>query len=237
MFRTWMVFLFIASLAIAPGIAAGDIFTFDMEGIHGATIDGATTHTFTDTAGGNSFDVILAATGGDFNQTGSGFGINASGAGDDSDALDNGLTNESIRFTFETSAALGIKLVSLDFDRMTGGGGTGDDQALVSFYDAGDVFNNSLIVHNGNTAGDDQANFDGGSGAGSFATQISQSGSYFDLSVSDGNGIGLEGFTIDVDAVYYSGGGGGGGGAVPEPTAAILMAIGAFALLGYRRRR
>ena len=232
MFRTWMVALFFATLAIVPGTASATI-ALDFEGAVGLSLDGTDNFVYAGSNGINSFEIVLTATGGDFNKTASGFGINSPGSGDDTDALDNGLVSDSIRIAFATTANVGVKIVSFEFDRLTGGGGTGEDQALLSFYDGADVFQSSVTVTNANTAGDDTANFNGVD----FAEQVFQPGSYFDISVVAGSGFGLEVLTIDVSSSYYVDSGGGGGGAVPEPAAAVLILIGLTALLGYRRRR
>ncbi len=231
MLRTWMVVLFIALLAIAPGVASAVQVQLDFEGTFGDALDGNSLFSYSGAAGLNQFQLVVTATGGDFNKTSSGFGINAPGSGDDTDALDNGLVNEAIRIAFDTTADIGVKVVSFEFDRLTGSGGTGEDQALLSFYsDAG--FDNSLVVTNANTAGDDTANFNGVD----FAEQVFNPGSYLDVSVQDGNGFGLEMLVIEVSESYYTPSG-GSGGAVPEPSTALLMLLGTSALYGLRRRR
>ena len=118
---------------------------------------------------------------------------------------------------------------------MTGSGGSGTDQALISFYDDSGSLDNTVVVTNGNTAGDDKANFNGVD----FPEQIFNPGSYFDISVQDGNGFGLETLEIEVSATFYTGGSGGegGGGAVPEPAAACMLFVGMVSLLGLWRRR
>ena len=234
MFRTWMVNLVFASLAMLPLRADAVEISLDFEGAVGMSLDGTDLFMYTNMIGLNTFELTLSATGGDFNKTSSGFGINAPGAGDDTDAFDNGLVSESMRIAFSTTANVGVKIVSLEFDRLTGTGGAGEDQALLTFYDENDVLQNSVAVTNANTAGDDTANFN----SIDFPELIFQPGSYFDLSVTDGNGFGIEVLVVDIDESFYTGGGGsGGGGAVPEPAAACLMLIGFAALCGYRRRK
>ena len=236
MLRTWMVNLVFALLAMLPFRADAIEISLDFEGAVGMSLDGTDLFIYSNTIQLDSFELTLAATGGDFNKTSSGFGINAPGAGDDTDAFDNGLVSESMRIAFSTTAEVGLKIISLEFDRLTGGGGVGEDQALLSFYDENDALQNSVTVTNANTAGDDTANFN----SVDFPELIFQPGSYFDLSVVDGNGFGIEVLVVDIDGSYYtggSGGGSGGGGAVPEPAAACLMLIGFAALCGYRRRK
>ena len=236
MFRAWMVNLVFASLAILPLRADAAYVSLDFEGAVGMSLDGTDLFIYSNTVGSDSFALTLSATGGDFNKTASGFGINAPGAGDDTDAFDNGLVSESMRIAFSTTAEVGVKIVSLEFDRLTGGGGGGEDQALLNFYDGNDALQNSVTVTNANTAGDDKANFN----TVDFPELIFQPGSYFDLLVADGNGFGIEVLVVDIDESYYSGGSGGGsggGGAVPEPAAALLMLISIAALCGYRRRK
>lgn len=233
MFRTWMVLLLFASLATIPGPASATQVDLEFEGSVGDSLDGTDLFIYNASDGTNSFTLTLTATGGDFNKTSSGFGINAVGAGDDTDALDNGLVSEAMRIAFDTTANVGVKIISLELDRLTGSGGIGEDQALLSFYDSNGSLDNTVTVTNANTAGDDTAYFDGGT----FAEQIHQPGSYFDISVADGNGFGIEVLTVDVYFGYYSPPGGGGGGAVPEPAAALMLFTGLLVALAYRRRR
>ena len=235
MLRTWMITTAIALMAMVPGSSQAIEVQLDFESTLGDTLDGVDLFSYSGSTNVDTFQLVITATGGDFNKTSSGFGINAPGAGDDTDALDNGLVSESIRFAFETTANVGIKVVSIEFDRLTGSGGIGEDQALISFYNESGAFGNSVVVTNANTAGDDKANFDGVS----FAEQIGNPGSFFDLSVQDGNGYGLEKVVIEVSAALYTGdsGGGGGGVAVPEPAAACILLMGMVSVLGLWRRR
>ena len=235
MLRTWTISIAIALMAMAPGASRAMEFQFDFEGALGTLLDGLEVWSFNDSVSSDPFEIAITATGGKFNITSSGFGINAPGSGDDTDALDNGLASEAIRFAFDTPAAVGIKVVSLEFDRMTGSGGTGEDQALLSFYDESGTLDNSVVVTNANTAGDDKANFNGVS----FAEQVYNPGAFFDISVQDGNGFGLEKLVIEVSAALYTGdsGGGGGGVAVPEPATACMLLMGMVSVLGLWRRR
>ena len=235
MLRTWMMTLIITLAAMAPGAARAATIGLSFDSTFGQILDGTDHFTYSGYADSNAFEFVISATGGDFNKTSTGFGINAPGAGDDTDALDNGLVNESMRFAFDTTAEVGVKVISLEFDRMTGSGGSGTDQALISFYDDSGSLDNTVVVTNGNTAGDDKANFNGVD----FPEQIFNPGSYFDISVQDGNGFGLEMFEFEVSLALYTGGsgGGGGGGAVPEPASACMLAAGMASLLGLWRRR
>ena len=235
MFRTWMLNLIFASLALLPLKAEATLVSLDFEGAVGMSLDGTDLFVYSNVVNGDSFQLTLTATGGDFNKTSSGFGINAPGSGDDTDAFDNGLTSEAMQIAFNTSADVGVKIVSMEFDRLTGSGAAGDDAAFVQFFDESSSLQNSVTVTNANTAGDDKANFNGVD----FPELIFQPGSYFDLSVADGNGFGLEILIVDIDPAYYSAGSGGGGsgGAVPEPAAAAMLLIGLAGLTGYRRRR
>lgn len=234
MLRTWMMTLIIAIAAISPGAAQAAFVNLDFEGLFGDTLDGTDLFSYSGGLGVDTYELVVSATGGDFNKTSSGFGINAPGSGDDTDALDNGLVSESMRIAFETTADVGVKVVSIEFDRLTGSGGTGEDQALLSFYDESGSLDNSVVVTNANTAGDDKANFNGVD----FAEQIYNPGSFFDISVQDGNGFGIEKLVIEISAALYTGdSGGGGGGAVPEPAAACMLFVGMVSLLGLWRRR
>ncbi len=235
MFRTWMLSLIFASLALLPLKAQATLVALDFEGAVGMSLDGTDLFVYSNVVNGDSFQLTLTATGGDFNKTSSGFGINAPGSGDDTDAFDNALTSEAMQIAFNTSADVGVKIVSMEFDRLTGTGAAGDDAAFVQFFDESSSLQNSVTITNANTAGDDKANFNGVD----FPELIFQPGSYFDLSVADGNGFGLEILIVDIDPAYYSAGSGGGGsgGAVPEPAAAAMLLIGLVALTGYRRRR
>ena len=233
MLRTWTATLIIALAAITPGAAQATLFEFDFESSFGDLLDGQDSLTFNGTDGVDQYQLVIAATGGNFNKTSSGFGINAPGSGDDTDALDNGLASEAIGFSFASTADVGIKVVSIEFDRLTGSGGVGEDQALLAFYDESGSLDNSVVVTNANTAGDDTANFNGVA----FPEQIFNPGSFFDMSVQDGNGFGIEKLVIEVSASLYTGDSGGGGGAVPEPAAACMLFIGLISVVGLWRRR
>ena len=235
MLRTWMITTAIALMAMVPGSSRAIEIQLDFESTLGDALDGSNLFSYSGATNVDTFQLVMTATGGDFNKTSSGFGINAPGSGDDTDALDNGLASESIRFAFETTASVGVKVVSVEFDRLTGNGGTGTDQALLAFYDDSGALDNTVVVTNANTAGDDKANFDGVS----FAEQIYNPGAFFDLSVQDGNGFGLEKVVIEVSAALYIGDSGGGGGsvAVPEPAAACMLLMGMVSVLGLWRRR
>jgi len=229
---TRMILLPIAFLAIFVtllGVSGAGTITLEFEGAQGAAIDGATTGSFGGTAEGYAYSLNMDANNGVFNQTGSGFGINGTGSGDDTDALDNGAVQESILFTFDTANPLGVKLLSIDTDRLTGSGAPGDDNGTISFYDSNDVFLSTVAFSNANTPGSDLIAFDGVA----FPEQVFQPGSYFTMAVTDGNGFGLEAITLDVSGSYYT----GGGSAVPEPAAAMLLLLGCAAFFGIRRRR
>ena len=220
---------FLAMLTTQLGVACAATLTLDFEGVDGAAVDGSNTGVVGGTAEGYAYDLVMDANNGVFNQTGSGFGINGTGSGDDTDALDNGATQESILFTFDTANPLGVKLLSIDTDRLTGSGGVGDDIGLISFFDEHHVLLSTVTFSNANTPGSDLVAFDGVA----FPEQVFQPGAYFTLEVADGNGYGLEAITMDVSGSYYT----GGGGAVPEPAAALLLLLGCAAFFGIRRRR
>ena len=108
MLRTWMVVLMIALLASAPVVASAVQVQLDFEGMFGDAVDGTDLFSYSGAEGLDTFQLVLTATGGDFNKTSSGFGINAPGSGDDTDALDNGVANEAMRIAFNTTADIGV---------------------------------------------------------------------------------------------------------------------------------
>jgi len=220
---------FLAILTTQFGVAGASTLTLDFEGVEGATIDGSTSGTFSGTSEGYSYDLVMDANNGVFNQTGTGFGINGTGSGDDTDALDNGAMAESILFTFNSTDPLGVKLLSVDTDRLTGSGGAGEDVGTLSFFDDGGTLLDTVVFSNANTPGSDLVSFDGTS----FPEQVFQPGAYFTLAVTDGNGFGLEAISMEISNAYYT----GGGPAVPEPAAALLLLLGCVAFFGIRRRR
>lgn len=73
--------------------------TFNLLGVEGSAIDGASTGSVSK----DGLTSTLTANIGDMNQTTSGFGINAPGTGDDTDAIDGVLGIESITIMFDQS--------------------------------------------------------------------------------------------------------------------------------------
>ncbi len=71
--------------------------TFDLLGTEGSAVEGSSTGIVTK----DGLTATLTANIGDLNQTTSGFGINAPGAGDDTDAIDGDLGIESITIMFD----------------------------------------------------------------------------------------------------------------------------------------
>ncbi len=120
----------------AAFVASAEVFVLDFEdalGV-GGYMDGLTSGVYTTAQNGVTLEVTFTSggTAGDdeFNLTGTGFGINNSGGGDDTDALDD---SEFITFSFNLDGTF----QSIEFDRL--GSGT-DDTGDLSF-DGGSVFN------------------------------------------------------------------------------------------------
>lgn len=121
----------LACFLALPCTASAEIITFDFEGTAGADLDTAGASGSTSvTVGGITLTLTATANSGVFNQTLTGFGINASGTGDDTDAFDSQLIFEAMSFTISSNVALtDLTLVSFDFDRF---GSTADDAGAVT---------------------------------------------------------------------------------------------------------
>lgn len=162
----------------------------------------------------NTFTITLTATAGTngsgdvFNHTsGPNFGVNASGAGDVADAIDDGAgLSESIVLSFQSSSPVTLTFVSIDFDRITGNAGPQDDAGSLAFAGG-----NTFHFNANNVDGSDLLT----------VGEIFLEGQTITLSHVSGNGFGIEQIVLDVVPV-------------PEPgTSAALVAL----LLGLRVRR
>jgi hypothetical protein len=119
----------------AAFIASAEVFVLDFEGAVGAYLETAgASGVYTTSQNGVTLEMTFLAggTGGaeTFNKTTSGFGINNSESGDDTDAFDDG---EFMTISFNSAGTF----QSIEFDRL--GSGT-DDTGDLSF-DGGAVFN------------------------------------------------------------------------------------------------
>lgn len=204
-----------------PTSASAEIITFDFEGMAGADLDaGGSSGSTSVTVGGITLTLTASANSGVFNQTGTGFGINAAGTGDDTDAFDSQLINEAMSFTISSNVALvDLTLVSFDFDRF---GNSADD--------VGAVTRNGVFL-----GGFALGTFTDSDLSGADVLTLNESGivdadtfvlgSFGAQSGSTTQGFGLEGITFDATAAT-----------VPEPAAFGLLVAG-IGFLFFRSRR
>ena len=124
--KKWMLVSVVSVLAL---FANAEIFILDFEGDLGTFLDGKSEDTYTTSQNGTTLEITLAAygtTGSDeFNLTGTGFGINNSESGDDTDAFDD---SEYMTLSFNLAGTF----QTLELDRMTGGNG---DAGSLEFFD------------------------------------------------------------------------------------------------------
>ena len=146
--------------------------TFDMRGSEGSVVDGLASRSVTK----DGLTSTLAANSGFLNKTGSGFGINAKGVGDDTDAIDNGVIDE---------------FVTIEFDQLV----TFDQVVLSSFTSAEEsiltIAGGSPIALVGTGPSTDIYNFSTDN-----TIPIGQS---VMLSYSSGNGFSFDEFTVTLD--------------------------------------
>jgi hypothetical protein len=211
------VYAAITALALQAVPSTATSVSLDFEGSTGALLDGLNAYTYEGfVAGEGTYYLSAIAIGGPFNQTGSGFGINAPGAGDDTDAFDGA---EAATFALATPELAGFMLLSVDMDRITT---AALDEGLFEIFpfgqsvasysttftndtlDTGDTLNVNIVLNDGDT---------------------------LKLSVIAGNGYGLEFLNFDFSSSYYS-----GGPAVPEPASALLLLLGLIGFICIRRR-
>lgn len=179
--------------------ANADLVTFDFDdsGLEQAGIDLDNLHMGTVSVGDamTGATITLHATAGAtagtdfFNKTTGGFGINASGSGDDTDAFDDGAgSSEFMTFWFTSSIPVQLTFTSIDFDRLDGAfaedGGeiefTGG--STLPFDDSATDGNDLLIVNESILAGQE-----------------------ITLSHISGAGFGLEQITLNVQAIPEAG--------------------------------
>ena len=223
MARIFGPILFLTLLVCLPPAGRAELITFafaDQSGsLAGLALDGLSNGVVV--ASGTTFDVTMSAAAGSsvsgdrFNLTGSpNFGINASAAGDVTDAFDAGAgTSEFMELSFTASIPASFELIELDFDRISGTGEPGEDAGLLSFangmalefsgqsVDATDLF----VV-----------------GVGFAATETLR------LAHVDGNGFGLERLVLDVRPEPAT--------TVPEASSLSLLGLGT-AILYLKRQR
>ena len=83
--------------------------TFDMRGSEGSVVDGLASGPVTV----DGLTATLTANSGVLNQTGSGFGVNAFGSGDDTDTIDDGVIDEFVTIEFNQIVTFNQLLLSL----------------------------------------------------------------------------------------------------------------------------
>lgn len=203
-------------LCLAPWSRA-ELITFEFASPTGSTagitLDGLSTGMVIALASG--VEVALHATAGEpgsgdeFNHTNSpNFGINAAGAGDVTDAFDAGAgTSEFLDMYFTASVPATFELLEVDFDRVSGAGGPGEDAGILSFA-------------SGHETAFDGRNVDS---ADRLAVGfVLSAGETLRLAHVDGNGFGLESLIVDVRPEPAT--------TVPEPAALTLIALGSAVL-------
>ncbi len=114
---------------------------FDLRGTEGAAIDGSPIGSVSK----DGLTATLTANIGIFNQTNSGFGINAPGGGDDTDAIDGDLGIESIAIVFDQLVTL-VQLVlsSFTITEDAGLGIAGVDTILPGTQPSKDIYDFSI---------------------------------------------------------------------------------------------
>ena len=127
-----IAFLVISSTQL--GVASATLIDFEFEGAAGVQLDGQTSVVDLAVPGHPTLLWSAEAFTGTFNQTSSGFGMNAFVSGDDTDAFD---VLESALFSMSPTTAVGVMLINLEFDRVTTsptGSPPAPDEGLVEFF-------------------------------------------------------------------------------------------------------
>ena len=110
--------------------AEAEVFALDFRGTLGSYLSGLTSGVYTTEQNGVTLEITFSAGGTSgtdlFNLTGTGFGINNSESGDDTDALDD---NEHMAINFNLAGTF----QSIEFDRLTSAGITSGDQGRLDF--------------------------------------------------------------------------------------------------------
>ena len=115
--------------------------TFDLRGTEGAAIEGSPIGSVSK----DGLTATLTANIGILNQTNSGFGINAPGGGDDTDAIDGDLGIESIAIIFDQSVTLDqLVLSSFTITENAGLGIAGVDTILSGTQPSKDIYDFSI---------------------------------------------------------------------------------------------
>ncbi len=115
--QKWMLVSVVSILALTVD---AELFVLDFEGDAGSFLDDTTGGVYAVTQNGITLEATLSAHGtsgiDEFNLTGTGFGINNSESGDDTDGFDD---NEYMTLSFNLPGIFQL----LELDRMTGGNG------------------------------------------------------------------------------------------------------------------
>ena len=124
--QKWMLVSIVSVLSL---IVDAEIFILDFEEDAGHFLDDTSGGVYTVTQNGITLEATLAAHGtsgiDEFNLTGTGFGINNSESGDDTDGFDD---NEYMTLSFNLQGTFQF----LELDRMTGGNGDAGSLAFAS---------------------------------------------------------------------------------------------------------
>lgn len=140
--QKWICVSVVSVLAL---FADAEIFVLDFEGVAGTFLDDTSGGVYTITQHGITLEATLAAHGtsgiDEFNLTGTGFGINNSESGDDTDGFDD---NEYMTLSFNLPGTFQL----LELDRMTGGNGDAGSLAFVggSTTNFSGSFSNPLAI-------------------------------------------------------------------------------------------
>jgi len=173
--RAFVVSAVLAFLCALPEQAQALSITFNLRGPEIEDIDGAATMDVTRVG----LTATLTANDGVLNRTANGFGINASGSGDDTDAIDNGSgVVESVTIMFD-------QLVTFDQLKLSLFTSAASDEASLTIADGPPIF----LVDVGTT---DIYNFS--------TDNIVSIGQSVMLAYSTGNGFSFDEFTVTTSA-------------------------------------
>lgn len=167
--RTLFVSVVLTSISVLSTQAHAISITFDLRGPEGLAVDGLASGT----AAVDGLVATLTANSGVLNQTGSGFGINAQGVGDDTDTIDDGVVTEFVTILFDQFVT---------FDQLVLSSFTTTEDASLTIAD------NIPILLTGTSPATDIYNF-------SIDNTVPVGQSVL-LSYSSGNGFSFDGFTV-----------------------------------------